>query len=150
MALVTLKSCHTYLKQLENAAEFKRKMPASSNPRTLKEGLYEMTRLLGQEEDSFAHPEQLAALMGGQRFVMIAGEASVTDSVARVFYGSRVLLTVLIDPTHFATPTGGQAGASHQQGVRWQRARPLRPRPQASHWRHSQNLRPGWSSRSIA
>ena len=116
MALVTLKSCHTYLKQLENAAELKRKMPASSNPRTLKEGLYEMTRLLGLEEDAFAQTEQLAALMGGQRFVMIAGEASVTDAVARVFDGSRLLLTVLIDPTHFATPTGGQAGAGHQQG----------------------------------
>jgi hypothetical protein len=35
---VTLKTLYTYLRLLENAADMKRKMPASSPQRSLKEG----------------------------------------------------------------------------------------------------------------
>jgi hypothetical protein len=118
MAVATLKSLHTYLKLklFENAAELKRRMPASSNPRTLKEGLYETSRLVSVDESVFKDPQHIAALIGAQRFVIIWGEPSATDQVARVFDSSRVLLTVLIDPAHFENPTAGQIGAGHQQG----------------------------------
>ena len=98
MSTVTLKSLHHYLKLIENASELKRRLPASSNPRTLKEGLYEMSRLIGVDEAVFKDAQTIAALIGAQRFVMIWGEPSVTDQVARVFDSSRVLLTVLIGP----------------------------------------------------
>ena len=116
MAVVTLKSLHSYLRLLENASELKRKMPTSANPKTLKEGLYETSRLAGVDEAVFKDPQHIAALIGAQRFVMIWGEPSATDQVARVFDSSRVLLTVLIDPAHFANPTVDQIGAGHQQG----------------------------------
>jgi hypothetical protein len=53
MSAITLKSLHNYLKLLENASEPKRRLPASSNPRTLKEGLYETSRLIGVDEAVF-------------------------------------------------------------------------------------------------
>jgi hypothetical protein len=116
MAVVTLKSLHSYLKLLENASELKRRMPTSSNPRALKEGLYETSKLVSLDEAVFKDPEHIAALIGTQRFVMIWGEPSVTDHVARVFESSRVLLTALINPAHFENPTVGQTGAGPQQG----------------------------------
>jgi hypothetical protein len=85
MAAVTLKALHNYLKLLENPSELKRRLPTSSNPRTLKEGLYETSRLVGADEAVFKDAQTIAALIGVQRFVMIWGEPSVTDYVARVF-----------------------------------------------------------------
>jgi hypothetical protein len=122
MAAITLKSLYNYLKLLENPSELKRRLPASSNPRTLKEGLYEMSRLVGVDETVFKDPETIAALIGAQRFVMIWGEPSVADHVARVFDSSRMLLTVLINPA----PSGNAASiqtsvtsgvAPHQGGA---------------------------------
>src|ERR1051326_9583683 len=101
MTTVTLKSLHNYLRLLENASELKRRLPAASNPRTLKEGLYEMSRLIRGEEAVFKDPQTVAALIGAQRFVMIWGEPSVTDQVARVFDNTRVLLTGLVSEVNF-------------------------------------------------
>jgi hypothetical protein len=120
MSAVTLKSLHNYLKLLENASEFKRKLPTASNPRALKEGLSETSQLVGLDEASLKDPQHIAALIGAQRFVMIWGEPSVTDQVARVFDSSRVLLTVLINPVYIGNATSGQrgtmSGAAPQQG----------------------------------
>jgi hypothetical protein len=59
--------------------------------------------------------------MGPQRFVMIWGEPSVTDHVARVFDSSRLLLTALINPVHFENITPGQmdpmSGPAHPPAV---------------------------------
>src|SRR5512141_548675 len=96
MPTVTLKSLHSYLRLIENPSELKRRLPASSNPRTLKEGLYEMSHLVDVDEAVFKDAQTIAALIGAQRFVMIWGEPSVTEQVARVFDGSRLLLAVLI------------------------------------------------------
>jgi hypothetical protein len=116
MAVTTLKSLHLYLKLLENGLELKKKMPTSLNQRTMKEALYEISRLVGIDNAAFKDPQNIAALVGAQRFVMIWGEASVTDHVARIFDSSRVLLTVLIDPAHFENLTAAQMGAGHRQG----------------------------------
>ena len=116
MAIVTLKSLHNYLKLLENASDLKRRFSASSNPRTFKEGLAETSKLAGIDEVVFKDPQNIAALIGAQRFVMIWGEPSVTDHVARVFDNSRVLLTGLVSAAHFESPTAGQSGAGPQQG----------------------------------
>jgi hypothetical protein len=80
MSAITLKSLHNCLKLLENPSELKRRLPASSNPRTLKEGLYQMSRLVGVEEAVFEDPETIAALIGAQRFVMMTNAASVASS----------------------------------------------------------------------
>ena len=116
MAAVTLKSLHTFLKLLENAAELKRRLPTSTNPKSLKEGLYETSRLASVDESVFIDPQRIASLIGAQRFVMIWGEPSATDQVARIFDSSRVLLTMLVSPVHFENPTVGQTGTGHQQG----------------------------------
>jgi len=116
MAVVTLKSLHHQLKLLENASELKRMLATSSNPRTFKEGLSETSQLVGLDEAVFQDPRHIAALIGAQRFIMIGGEPSVTDHVARVFDSSRLLLTVLIDSAHFENPTVEQIGAGHRQG----------------------------------
>jgi len=116
MAAVTLKALHNYLKLLENPSELKRRLPTSSNPRTLKEGLYETSRLVGVDEAVFKDAQTIAALIGAQRFVMIGGEPSVTDHVARVFDNSRVLLTGLVSGLNFENATVGQMGAGPQQG----------------------------------
>jgi len=112
MSDVTLKSLHAYLRLLENASELKRKMPTSSTQRTVKEGWNEICRLVGIDDAAFKEPQNIAAVIGVQRFVMIWGEPSVTDHVARVFDSSKVLLTVLIDPGHFENTTSGQMGPS--------------------------------------
>ena len=116
MAVITLKSLHNYLKLLENPSELKRRLPASANPRTLKEGLYEMSRLVGVNEAVFNDPQTIAALIGLQRFVMIWGEPSVTNHVARVFDHSRLLLTGLVSAGGFENATNAQMGAGPQQG----------------------------------
>src|SRR5512137_583304 len=116
MSAITLKSLHNYLKLLENPSELKRRLPASSNPRTLREGLYETSRLVGVDEGVFKDPQTIAALIGAQRFVMIWGEPSVTDHVARVFDNSRVLLSALVSGLNFESATVGQMGGGPQQG----------------------------------
>ena len=116
MSPITLKSLHNYLKLLENPSELKRRLPASSNPRTLKEGLYETSRLVGVDEAVFKDPQTIAALIGAQRFVMIWGEPSVTDHVARVFDNSRLLLTGLVSGVNSENPPVGQMGAGPHQG----------------------------------
>ncbi len=112
MATATLKSLHAYLRLLENASELKRKMPTSSTPRSVKDGLLEISRLVEIDNDAFKDPQNIAAAIGSQRFVMIWGEPSVSTHVARIFDGSKILLTVLIDPGHFESAMAGQAGAS--------------------------------------
>ena len=106
MAEATLKSLHKYLRLIENASELKRRMPASSNQRGLKEGLSEIGKLVGLEDGAFKDPQNIAAAIGSQRFVMIWGEPSVTAHVARIFDGSKVLLTVLIDSGQVEKATG--------------------------------------------
>jgi hypothetical protein len=116
MSAITLKSLHNCLKLLENPSELKRRLPTSSLPRTLKEGLYETSRLIDVDEAVFKDPRTIAALIGAQRFVMIGGEPSVTDHVARVFDNSRVLLTGLAPAVNFESATVGQMSAGPQQG----------------------------------
>ena len=116
MSPITLKSLHNCLKLLENPSELKRRLPASSNPRTLKEGLYETSRLVGVDEAVFKDPQTIAALIGAQRFVMIWGEPSVTDHVARVFDNSRLLLTGLVSAANSENATAGHINAGPQQG----------------------------------
>jgi len=110
MAVATLKSLHTHLRLLENPAELKRKMPASPHQRSMKEGLSDMSKLVGIDNAAFKDPQNIAALIGPQRFVMIWGEPSVTAQIARIFDSSKLLLTVLIDPGHFGNVTSGQIG----------------------------------------
>ncbi len=116
MSAITLKSLHNCLKVLENPSELKRRLPTSANPRTLKEGLCETSRLVGVDEAVFKDPQTIAALIGAQRFVMIGGEPSVADHVTRVFDNSRVLLTGLVSGLNFENATVGQMGAGPQQG----------------------------------
>jgi len=123
MAVVTLKSLHAYLKLLENPGELKRKMPASSSQKTIKEGMSDISRLVGLDSAVFKDPQTIAALVGAQRFVMIWGEPSITDNVARVFDSTKVLLTALIDPGPSGNITSGQTGptsggAQHQAGAK--------------------------------
>jgi hypothetical protein len=83
----------------------------------MKDGLHDLGRLVGLDPAAFKDPQGIAALVGAQRFVMIWGEPSTTDHVTRVFDTSRVLLTVLIDPTHFENNAAGQtlptSGTAH-------------------------------------
>ncbi len=120
MSAFTLKSLHNYLKLLENPSELKRRLPAPSNPRTLNEGLYEMSRLVGVDETVFKDAQTVAALIGAQRFVMIWGEPSVTDHVARIFDSSRLLLSVLMNPAQLGYAGSVQksttSAAGPQQG----------------------------------
>ncbi|HEY5910648.1 MAG TPA: hypothetical protein VJA21_08605 [Verrucomicrobiae bacterium] len=112
---ITLKSLYQYLRLIENPSELKRRLPASSNPRTLKEGLCETSRLVEVDEAVFKDAQTIAALIGAQRFVMIWGEPSVTEQVARVFDGSRLLLAILIG-TAPPSQRGTTAGTAPQQG----------------------------------
>ena len=139
----TLKSLHTYLRLLENASELKRKMPASSSQRSVKEGLWEISRLVEIDQAVFKDPQNIAAAIGSQRFVMIWGEPSVTDQVARIFDSSKVLLTVLIDPGHFQTATAAQPGSTPGSVPRPAMAKSLSPG-----WAQSKTESPGASGRS--
>jgi len=121
----TLKSLHTYLRLLENSSELKRKMPTSSSQRSMKEGLGEISRLVELDHAMFKDPQTIAAVIGSQRFVMIWGEPSVTDRVARIFDSSKVLLTVLIDPGHFQTATAAQPGSTPGPAQRQSMAKSL-------------------------
>ena len=71
-----------------------------------------MSRLVGVDEAVFKDSQTIAALIGAQRFIMIWGEPSVTDQVARVFDNSRVLLTALLS----AVTSENAMAAGHQQG----------------------------------
>ncbi len=112
MAVATLKSLHTYLRLLENSAELKRRMPGSSTQRTLKEGLSEISTLAGLDNAAFKDPQNIAAVIGLQRFVMIGGEPSLGDCVARAFDNTRVLLKVLIGPMRFDKPASNELGTT--------------------------------------
>src|SRR5208282_4678675 len=112
MAVATLKSLHAYLRLLENPSELKRKMPDYSNPRTIKEGLSEMSKLVGLDNAALKDPQNIATIIGPQRFIMIRGEPSVTAHIARIFDSSKVLVTVLIDPRHFEKATVAQSGTN--------------------------------------
>jgi hypothetical protein len=116
MAGVTLKALHNYLKLLENPSELKRRLPAASGTRTLAEGLYETSKLAGVDEAVFKDAQAIAALIGAQRFVMIGGEPSVTDHVARVFDNSRVLLTGLVSGVNSENAPAGHINAGPHQG----------------------------------
>jgi hypothetical protein len=122
MAVATLKSLHAYLRLLENPSELKRKMPASPNPRTIREGLSEIGKLVGIDDGAFKDPQNIAAVIGPQRFVMIWGEPSVTAHVARIFDSSKVLLTVLIDPGYFERAAAAQPGSNPGPGQQQQTA----------------------------
>jgi hypothetical protein len=76
----------------------------------MKEGLSEISKLVGMDNAVFKDPQNIAALVGAQRFVMIWGEPSITDHVSRVFDSTKVLLTVLIEPGYFGNVTSGQIG----------------------------------------
>src|ERR1044071_921533 len=119
MAVATLKSLHKYLTVLESASEMKRRMPASSNQRSLKEGLSEIGKLVGIDQVTFQETQNIAAVIGPQRFVMIWGQPSVTAHVARIFDSSRILLTVLIGSGQLekatAAQSGSKSGLAHQQ-----------------------------------
>jgi hypothetical protein len=121
MAVATLKSLHKYLRLLESASEMKRNMPASCNQRSLKEGLSEISELVGIDPVAFQDPQNIAAAIGPQRFVMIWGQPSVTAHVARIFDSSRVLLTVLIESGQLekasAAQSGSNSGLAHQEAV---------------------------------
>jgi hypothetical protein len=142
MPAATLKSLHTYLRLLENASELKRKMPASSSPRSVKEGLWELSRLVEIDPAAFKDPQIIAAAIGSQRFVMIWGEPSVTDQVARIFDSSKVLLTVLIDPGHFQTATAAQPGSTPGSVPKQSMAKSL-----STGWAQSKTESPGAAGR---
>src|ERR1041385_5740596 len=108
---MTLKTLYAYLRLMENASDMKRKMPASSTQRSLKEGLSEISKLVGIDNALFKDPQNIASLIGAQRFVMIWGEPSLTAHVARIFDSSRLLLTVVIDPRYFDKAPAPQSGA---------------------------------------
>ena len=110
---------------LENASELKRRMPASSNLRGIREGLSEICKLVGLDSALFKDPQNIAAVLGSQRFVMIWGEPSVSTYVARIFDSSKVLVTVLIDPTHFETPVVGQPASSAAAAQKQSAVKPL-------------------------
>jgi hypothetical protein len=116
MAPATLKSLHKYLRLIENASELKRRMSASSNQRSLKEGLSEISKQVGIENGAFKDPQNIAAVIGPQRFIMIWGEPSVTAHIARIFDSSKVLMTVLIDSGYIekATGIGGLSNADQE------------------------------------
>ena len=108
------------LRFLENASDMKRKMPASSPQRSLKEGFSELSKLVGLDNAVFKDPQNIASVIGAQRFVLIWGEASLTAHVARIFDSSKLLLTVLIDHQYFdrtSAPQPGTASASGQPQI---------------------------------
>ena len=118
MAVATLKSLHKYLTVLESASEMKRKMPATSHQRNLKDGLSEIGKLVGIDNFAFKDPQTIAAVIGPQRFIMIWGEPSVTAHVGRIFDSSRVLFTVLIESGQLEKATAGSnSSLAHQQAA---------------------------------
>ena len=90
-----------------------------------------MSRLVAVDEAAFKDPQNIAALIGAQRFVMIWGEPSATDHVARVFDNSRVLLTGLASDTSIEHAAIGQMADGPQQGGAMAALTPA--------WAHPQN-----------
>jgi hypothetical protein len=125
MADMTLKSLHKYLRIIENASELKRRIPASSNQRSLKEGLSEISKLVNLDNAAFKEPQNVAAVIGSQRFAIIWGEPSVNAHVARIFDGSKVLLTVLIDSGQVDRATGVGGLSSPNQEIALESLKPL-------------------------
>ena len=125
MAEATLKSLHKYLRLIENTSELKRRLPASSNQRSLKDGLFDIGKLAGLNDGAFKDPQNIAAVIGPQRFVLIWGEPSVNAHVARIFDGSKVLLTVLIDSGRIEQATGIGGSSNHDQGNALESLKPL-------------------------
>jgi len=119
--MATLKSLHTFLRILENTSELKRRMSGYSSQRSLVESLSEISKLAGLDETLFKDPQNMAALIGSQRFVMIQGEPTVTMLVARIFDCAKVLFNVLIDPGDSANTAAAQpsvySGPAHQQNT---------------------------------
>jgi hypothetical protein len=75
-----------------------------------------MSRLVGVDEAVFKDPQTIASLIGAQRFVMIWGEPSVTDHVARSFDNSRLLLTGLVSVPGSENAAVVQMSAGPHQG----------------------------------
>ena len=73
-------------------------------------------KLVGVDEAVFKEPQTVAALIGAQRFVVIWGEPSVTDHVARVFDNSRALLTALVPTVSPENATGEPLPTGPRQG----------------------------------
>jgi hypothetical protein len=120
MSAITLESLHNCLKLLENTSELKRRLPASANPKSLKEGLHETSRLIGVDGGLFKDVQTISALIGSQRFVMIWGEPSATDHVARAFDNARVLLAGLLlvaSPRNGVTVAGPKDNGPQQGGA---------------------------------
>ncbi len=117
--MTTLKALHNFLRLLENTSELKRRMAGSSSQRSVKEGLGEISKLADIDDALFKDPQNIAALIGPQRFIMISGEPSVTTHVARVFDGTRVLFNVLVNPGDSENSAAAQpsaySGPAHQQ-----------------------------------
>jgi len=100
-------------------------MPASPNQRTIREGLSEISKLVGLDNAAFKDPQNIATVIGPQRFIMIRGEPSVTAHIARIFDSSKVLVTVLIDPGHFEKATVAQSGSNPGPAQQRMAAKPL-------------------------
>ena len=74
--------------------------------------MFELSKLVGLDNAAFKDPQNIATVIGAQRFIMIWGEPSVTAHIARIFDSSKVLVTVLIDPRHFEKAAGAQSGVN--------------------------------------
>lgn len=119
--MTTLKSLHNILRLLDNTSELKRRMSGSSSQRSVRESLAEISKLAGIDSALLDEPQNVAALIGSQRFVMIMGEPSVTTHVARIFDCAKVLFIVLINPGDLESKEGAQSsaysGPAHQQSA---------------------------------
>ena len=119
--MTTLKSLHAFLRLLENTSELKRRISGSSSQRSVKESLAEISKLAGIDGALLDDPQNIAALIGSQRFVMILGEPSVTTHAARIFDSTKVLFIVLINPGDAESKEAAQpsaySGPAHQQSA---------------------------------
>jgi hypothetical protein len=68
MGVTTLKSLHAYLRLLEHPSELKRKMPGTSNQRSIREGLSEISKLIDIDNNAFNDAQNIAAVLGPPRF----------------------------------------------------------------------------------
>ena len=102
-----------------------------------------MSKLVGLENAAFKDPQNVAAVIGSQRFTMIRGEPSITAHIARIFDSSKVLVTVLIDSRHFEKAAGAQSGVN--LGPTRQ---PAGAKPLSAGWAQSKGELPGAADRS--
>lgn len=123
MSELNLKTLHTYLRFFENPAEVKRKLPNTHAQRTLKEGVTDIGRLIGQQLNP--DPETLGKLIGPQRFGVVYGEPSTTDLVLHCFDTAKIAFTVLVDPSHYEATMPQTRAHGIQPGV----FHPAQPRP---------------------